>query len=88
MEYQITHLQEDHRFETTIGEDTAYVEYTLHSRGLDIEHTFVPKPLEGQGLASVLVKTAYDYALAKDLKPLATCPYAVAWLERHPEYKR
>lgn len=88
MEYQIIHLQEDNRFEVKIGEDTAYVEYTLHSESLDIEHTFVPKPMEGQGLAAALVKSAYDYALANHLKPLATCSYAVAWLERHPEYKR
>lgn len=88
MDYQIIHLKEDNRFEVKIGENTAYVEYTLHDENLDIEHTFVPKPLEGQGIAASLVKAAYDYALATHLKPLATCSYAVTWLERHPEYKR
>lgn len=88
MDYQITHLQEKNRFEINIDEDIAYVEYTLHNGGLDIEHTFVPKSLEGQGLAGALVKKAYDYALENKLKPLATCSYAIAWLERHPEYKR
>ncbi len=88
MDYQIIHLKEDHRFEVRIGDDIAYVEYTLHDDNLDIEHTFVPKQLGGQGLAGALVKEAYDYALAHNLKPVATCSYAVAWLERHPEYKR
>lgn len=88
MNHQITHLKEDNRFEIRIGDNVAYVEYTLHDNNLDIEHTFVPKPLEGQGLAAALVKDAYDYALANNLKPVATCSYAVAWLERHPEYKR
>lgn len=88
MNYQIRHLQEKNRFEINIGEHTAYVEYTLHDNGLDIEHTFVPKPLEGQGLAGTLVKEAYAYALANKLKPIGTCSYAIAWLDRHPEYKR
>lgn len=88
MEYQITHLKEDNRFEIKINGETAYVEYTTHNDGLDIEHTFVPKSLEGQGLAAALVKSAYDYALANNLKPFATCSYAIAWLDRHPEYKR
>lgn len=88
MDYQIIHLQEDNRFEIRMNENTAYVEYTLHDGNLDIEHTFVPKQLEGQGMAASLVKTAYDYALASNLKPLATCSYAVAWLNRHPEYNR
>lgn len=87
MEYPITHLHETNRFEINAGEDTAYVEYSLHDNGLDIEHTYVPKTLEGQGLAGALVKTAYDYALANNLEPIATCSYAVAWLKRHPEVK-
>ena len=39
------------------------------------------------GIASALVKVAYDYALTNELVPMATCSYAVVWLERHPEYK-
>ena len=35
---------------------------------------------------SALVKAAYDYALDNELVPVATCSYAVKWLERHPEY--
>ena len=33
----------------------------------------------------ILVKAAYDFALANGMKPKATCSYAVRWLERHPE---
>lgn len=88
MEYDLIHIPSTNRFEIVFGEDTAYVEYTLHDGCLDIEHTFVPQPLEGQGIAGRLVKGAYDYALANQLKPAATCSYAVAWLQRHPEYNR
>lgn len=65
---------------------TAYAEYRLtDDGGLDILHTVVPKPLEGKGIAALLVKTAYDYALRNGLHPVATCAYAEIWLKRHPE---
>ena len=40
-----------------------------------------------EAFASALVKAAYDYARANGLKPIATCSYAVVWLQRHPEYQ-
>ena len=46
----------------------------------------VPEELGGRGIASALVKAAYDYALENGYKPVATCSYAVVWLKRHPEY--
>ena len=64
----------------------ARVDYVTDGKILDIRHTFVPVELRGNGLASQLVKAAYDYAQEQRLKPVATCSYAVAWLERHPEY--
>lgn len=88
MEYQINHVKDGNRFEINVGNETAYVEYTLHDNNLDIEHTYVPHAWEGQGLAAALVREAYDYALTNNLRPQATCSYAVAWLERHPEYHR
>lgn len=62
------------------------VEYIVSDGMLNIIHTFVPQALEGQGIASQLVKYAYDYALEQGLRPIATCSYARAWLKRHPEY--
>ena len=53
---------------------------------LDILHTVVPPPVEGRGIASALVRHAFDYALRQGLKPEATCSYARTWLARHPEY--
>lgn len=86
MNYKITHYPNNQRFEIELEGMKAYAEYTLHDGGLDITHTFVPQPLEGQGIAGALTEAAYEYAKANDLKPLATCSYAVVWLKRHPEY--
>lgn len=51
-----------------------------------INHTFVAPSLRGQGVAGTLVKLAADTILANGNKIAATCPYAVTWFERHPEY--
>ena len=45
------------------------------------------KPSEEKVLTSALVKAAYDYGRCKGLKAIATCSYAVVWLQRHPEYQ-
>jgi predicted GNAT family acetyltransferase len=86
MNFKIRHDSENSRFETRRDGCTAEVEYRLKDGELDIIHTYVPKSIEGQGIAAALVKAAYDYALANDLKPCATCAYAVVWLKRHPSY--
>lgn len=85
MEYEIEHQPEQKLFKTEVEGRTAFVQYRLLNGGLDIIHTIVPRPLEGQGIAAALVKAAYVYAVANGLKPKATCSYAVAWLQRHPE---
>lgn len=86
MNYEITHRPERKRFETELDGVTAYVEYRLTDGALDIVHTIVPPAIGGRGVAAALVKKAYDYARENRMKPLATCSYAVVWLQRHPEY--
>ena len=52
-----------------------------------INHTFVDTSLRGQGIAGELVKLAADKILADGNKIGATCPYAVEWFKKHPEYQ-
>ncbi|MDE5790627.1 MAG: N-acetyltransferase [Muribaculaceae bacterium] len=51
-----------------------------------IDHTYVADSLRGQGIAGKLVKLAADKILADGNRIAATCPYAIIWFERHPEY--
>ena len=83
---EIVHDQKSRRFLISTEGHTAYVEYDIHDGMLDILHTVVPPPVEGRGIASALVRHAFDYALRHGLKPEATCSYARTWLARHPEY--
>lgn len=83
---EITHLPEDNLFKTVVDGYTAYVTYIIRDGKLDIRHTIVPPEIGGRGVAAQLVKATYDYALKHHLQPIATCSYAVVWLQRHPEY--
>ena len=83
---QIVHQASAHRFQVEIDGYTGYVDYCLTDGGLDIRHTIVPQEIGGRGIAGALVKAAYDYALQENLSCVATCSYAVKWLEKHPEY--
>ena len=71
MDYEIRHQPEQKLFETEVDGRTAFVQYRLLNGSLDIIHTIVPRPIEGQGIAAALVKAAYDYAMANGLKPKA-----------------
>ena len=51
-----------------------------------IDHTFVDESLRGRGVAAELVRLAAGKILSAGGRIAATCPYAVAWLQRHPEY--
>jgi len=83
----IEHDKENEIFSVVVDGVTAHVSYKLVDGGLDIRHTIVPDEIGGRGIASALVKAAYDYALENGYIPVATCSYAVVWLQRHPEYK-
>lgn len=82
----IIHDQAKQTFYVIVDGFEAHVNYTLTDGALDIRHTRVPKEIGGKGIAGALVKAAYDYARDNGLTPMATCSYAVAWLQRHPEY--
>lgn len=83
----ITHHPEEQAFKIVVDGQTACATYLIHNGGLDIRHTIVPPEIEGRGIAAQLVKAAYDYAASRHLKAIATCSYAAAWLQRHPEYQ-
>lgn len=51
----------------------------------DIKRTFVDDSLRGSGIAGELVKEAVAVIRSSGLKARATCVYAGAWFEKHPD---
>ena len=86
-EIPVVHNTVARRFEVTLGDDVAMSKYLLAGDKMVIEHTEVPEAFEGKGVAGRIVRTALDYARAQNLKVLPLCPYAKAWIGRHPEYQ-
>lgn len=84
---EVHHDEAQKKFWVEVDGYKADMSYHLKEGHLDIRHTLVPEAIGGRGIASMLVKTTYDYARHKGLKPMATCAYAVCWLQRHPEYQ-
>ena len=54
---------------------------------VNINHTYVHPDLRGQQVADTLMRLALGDIQKSGLTFTATCPYAVRWLERHPEHK-
>src|SRR5262249_46776515 len=73
------------RFELTIDGRLAHLDYHRSGNRLVLVHTEVPSALEGHGIAGRLVRAAVDAAAAEHLTVVPRCPYARAWLERHPD---
>lgn len=68
--------------------DGLEAELTYHYDGdvLVIGHTGVPRPLEGQGIASALVRAAFEFARETGARVRPACSYAAGWIERHAQY--
>ncbi|WNX84234.1 GNAT family N-acetyltransferase [Agathobaculum sp. NTUH-O15-33] len=58
---------------------------TVRPGVVDIDHTFVDNSLRGQGVADQLMRAALTEIRADGNRVVATCPYAAAWFEKHPE---
>jgi len=81
--------KEKKRYELQTDGHTAVAEYILNKQGvLFFTHTEVPKELEGQGVASELIKAAFEDAEGRGLKIAPICPFVKSYLHRHPEWKR
>jgi len=76
------------RFEIEKDGRVGYLEFDTDDRGwMTIWHTEVPAELRGHGIATELVKTAFDYARDHHLHVDLICPLATGLAEKHPEYQ-
>ncbi len=81
---QITDDQAASRFELRDDGHTAELAYRRNGKRLVLIHTGVPAQLEGRGIGGRLVAAAVDRAVREGLTVVPLCPFARAWLERHP----
>ncbi len=77
--------QDEQRFELAVDGSLAVLVYRLRGPRFVLVHTEVPEELGGRGLGGRLVQAALDRARREDLTVVPLCPYARAWLEKHPD---
>ena len=88
MSYAIRHAPEARRFVADVDGTTAYITYReVEPHILELDHTFVPLPFRGGGIASQLTKHALEYARERGYRVVPSCPFVAAYIARHPEYR-
>jgi len=84
---EVTDNPEKRRYEAHVdGELAGILFYHAGRDGLVLVHTEVADEFEGHGVGGRLVAGALDDIRRRGLVVTPVCPFAVAYIERHPEY--
>jgi uncharacterized protein len=83
----VTHNEEAHRFEATVGGLRSLLAYRLFPDRIVLHHTEVPPPIEGHGMAAKLTRAALDFARSHHLRVVPLCPYVSSFVRKHREYQ-
>ena len=78
----------DHQYEITIDGSKAFITYRENPAMITLLHTEVEPALQGNGASTAVIEKTLDAIeqSGKKLNPL--CPLVVAYIKRHPEWKR
>lgn len=80
--------EERKRYELHVGDRIAVAEYIINNEGVVyMTHTETPVALEGQGVASELIEKSLQDIKAQGRKVYPLCPFVIAYVRRHPEWK-
>ena len=82
----ITNNEEAQQFEARVKGLRALLTYRRFPGRIVLNHTEVPQPLEGNGLAAKLARTALDFARANHLRVVPLCRYVSVFIRKHAEY--
>jgi predicted GNAT family acetyltransferase len=74
------------RFEIEANGDLAVAYYRREPGVMIFTHTETPYRLQGQGIASRLIRGALEAARAEGLKVVPRCSFVSAYMARHPEF--
>lgn len=75
------------RYEAYVGSALAgYTDYHAQPGLVTLLHTEVDTAFEGRGVGSELVRRMLDDIRRRNATVLPVCPFARAFLQRHPEF--
>lgn len=87
MDETVIDNRERQRFELQLEGQVVFADYRRQSGRLMITYVETPPALRGAGAAGRLMQGVMDLAQAEGIKVMPICPYARAWLQRHPEFR-
>ena len=80
-------VQERSRYELRDGDRLlAWVDYRPAGDSVILAHTEVPEGAQGQGHGSRIVRAVLEDLRGRGVTAFPTCPFAAAFIGRHPEY--
>lgn len=87
MQIEVTHDTENKKFTAIVDNKECYLRYRMRGEDkIDLYYTYVPYDFRGRGIASEIVKEAFNFARENALIVIPTCPYIWTFLERHSEF--
>jgi hypothetical protein len=82
---EVVRRPDEHRFVVELDGHVAELTYRRVAARLVLVHTGVPMAIERRGIGSALVRAAVEWAIEEGLTVVPRCPFAAAWLRRHPD---
>lgn len=77
-----------HRFEISINDHLAFVEFREEKGRVALTHTHADDALKGTGAASALLEKVLNHLEIEAKSVLPYCPYTAAFITKHPEWKK
>ena len=88
MDMEVRHDGRKNRFVADVEDRECVLDYErVDDDTLDFKHTFTPRPLRHRGIASEVVRQAFEWVDRNDQQVIATCPFVQKYVERHPEVR-
>lgn len=87
MSLNISHDIHHHRFHVDVEGSSCVLDYRLADSIMTITHTGVPTQVGGRGIAAQLMTAALHAARSQRWKVVPACPYAAAFMAKHPEFE-
>jgi uncharacterized protein len=83
---EVSNNEAENRFELHIGGRIAFLTYRRTPHEIALTHAETPGELEGQGLGSMVVRAALEFAREHSLKVVPVCPFVAWYIGQHQEY--
>jgi hypothetical protein len=86
MEHKLIDAPDLSRFELRDGDELlGWLDYRPAGASVILAHTEVAEGHEGEGLGGSIVRGSLEELDARGKTAIPTCPFAAAYLHRHPE---